>query len=91
MWLNGLLKGFLKCNAKPLHSEFYRGTAILASFFSKLEQISEEKGSSIDEKLDDLAPRVHDFLLNDPLSVPPEIDLEPVPEWDTEDELFRDS
>ena len=77
---------------KAFTPEFYRGTAILASFFSKLEQISEEKGSSIDEKLDDLAPRVHDFLLsNDPLSVPPEIDLEPVPEWDTEDELFRDS
>ena len=77
---------------KAFTPEFYRGTAILASFFSKLEQISEEKGSSIDEKLDDLAPRVHDFLLsNDPLSVPPEIDLEPVPEWNTEDELFRDA
>ncbi|HIK68011.1 MAG TPA: hypothetical protein EYF95_08595 [Flavobacteriales bacterium] len=70
--------------------EFYRGTSILASFFSKLEQVAEEKGSSIEEKLDDLAPRVHDFLLsNDPLSVPPEIDLEPVPEWDNEDELFK--
>ncbi|MBP98855.1 hypothetical protein CMK18_23140 [Candidatus Poribacteria bacterium] len=76
--------------AKAFTPEFYRGTAILASFFSKLEEISEEKGSSIDEKLDDLAPRVHDFLLsNDPLSVPPEIDLEPVPEWTDEDELFR--
>ena len=71
--------------------EFYRGTSILASFFSKLEQVAEEKGSSIEEKLDDLAPRVHDFLLsNDPLSVPPEIDLEPVPEWNNEDELFND-
>jgi len=71
--------------------EFYRGTAILASFFSKLEEVAEEKGSSIEDKLDDLAPRVHDFLLsNDPLSVPPEIDLEPVPEWDNEDELFND-
>jgi|TARA_B100001996_G_scaffold344444_1_gene300220 hypothetical protein len=71
--------------------EFYRGTAILASFFSKLEKVSEEKGSSIEDKLDDLAPRVHDFLLsNDPLSVPPEIDLDPVPEWDSEDELFND-
>ena len=76
--------------AKAFTPEFYRGTAILASFFSKLEEISEEKGSSIDEKLDDLAPRVHDFLLsNDPLSVPPEIDLEPVPEWTDEDELFQ--
>ena len=76
---------------KAFTPEFYRGTAILASFFSKLEQISEEKGSSIDEKLDDLAPRVHDFLLsNDPLSVPPEIDLEPVPEWSDENELFRE-
>jgi len=71
--------------------EFYRGTAILASFFSKLEQVAEEKGSNIEDKLDDLAPRVHDFLLsNDPLSVPPEIDLDPVPEWDNEDELFND-
>ena len=76
--------------AKAFTPEFYRGTAILASFFSKLEEIYEEKGSSIDEKLDDLAPRVHDFLLsNDPLSVPPEIDLEPVPEWTDEDELFQ--
>ena len=76
--------------AKAFTPEFYRGTAILASFFSKLEEISEEKGSSIDEKLDDLAPRVHDFLLsNDPLSVPPEIDLEPVPEWTDEVELFQ--
>ena len=76
--------------AKAFTPEFYRGTAILASFFSKLEEISEEKGSSIDEKLDDLAPRVHDFLLsNDPLSVPPGIDLEPVPEWTDEDELFQ--
>lgn len=71
--------------------EFYRGTAILASFFSKLEEVAEEKGSNIEDKLDELAPRVHDFLLsNDPLSVPPEIDLEPVPEWDSEDELFND-
>lgn len=71
--------------------EFYRGISILASFFSKLEQVAEEKGSSIEDKLDDLAPRVHDFLLsNDPLSVPPEIDLEPVPEWDNEAELFND-
>jgi len=70
--------------------EFYRGTSILALFFSKLEQVAEEKGSSIEDKLDDLAPRVHDFLLsNDPLSVPPEIDLEPVPEWDNEAELFN--
>ena len=45
----------------------------------------------IEDKLDDLAPRVHDFLLsNDPLSVPPEIDLEPVPDWTDENELFRD-
>jgi hypothetical protein len=71
--------------------EFYRGTSILASFFSKLEEVAEEKGSSIEDKLDDLAPRVHDFLLsNDPLSTPPEIDLEPVPEWNDEDELFND-
>ncbi len=76
---------------KAFTPEFYRGTAILASFFSKLEEVSEEQGSNIEDKLDDLAPRVHDFLLsNDPLSVPPEIDLDPVPEWSDENELFRD-
>ena len=77
--------------AKAFTPEFYRGTALLASFFSKLEEVSQQQGSNIEDKLDDLAPRVHDFLLsNDPLSVPPEIDLEPVPEWTDENELFRD-
>lgn len=71
--------------------EFYRGTALLASFFTKLEDVSEEQGSSIEDKLDDLAPRVHDFLLsNDPLSTPPDIELAPVPDWESEDELFQE-
>ena len=94
-----ILAIFVHCSAERISAntskaftpEFYRGTALLASFFSKLEEVSEEQGSSIEDKLDDLAPRVHDFLLsNDPLSVPPEIDLEPVPEWNDENELFRD-
>jgi len=85
-----ILAIFAQRSAERITPEFYRGTAILASFFSKLEEVSEQQGSNIEDKLDDLAPRVHDFLLsNDPLSVPPEIDLEPVPEWTDEDELFR--
>ena len=88
--LASLFSNFGYCGSKINTPEFYRGTSILALFFSKLEQVAEEKGSSIEDKLDDLAPRVHDFLLsNDPLSVPPEIDLEPVPEWDNEAELFN--
>ena len=86
-----LLSSYDANTTKAFTPEFYRGTALLASFFSKLEEVSQQQGSNIEDKLDDLAPRVHDFLLsNDPLSVPPEIDLEPVPEWTDENELFRD-
>ena len=49
---------------KAFTPEFYRGTAILASFFSKLEEVSEEQGSNIEDKLDQKYQSIYDEALD---------------------------
>lgn len=70
--------------------DFYRGIELFSSFFSRLEKESISRGTDIEERMDDLVPRVHDFLLsNDPLASPPELTIEDAPEWQDESELFQ--
>lgn len=70
--------------------DFYRGIELFSSFFYRLEQESVSRGTNIEERMDDLVPRVHDFLLsNDPLASPPDLTIEDAPEWQDESELFQ--
>ena len=70
--------------------DFYRGIELFSSFFSRLEKESISRGTDIEERMDDLVPRVHDFLLsNDPLTSPPDLTIEDAPEWKDESELFQ--
>lgn len=82
--------GLSKRYRQAFTPNFYRGIELFSSFFYRLEQESLSRGTNIEERMDDLVPRVHDFLLsNDPLATPPELEIEEAPDWQDESELFQ--
>lgn len=72
--------------------EFYQGLDAITKIFNSLDKQAKSKGQDLAQELEALGPRLYGFLFSDrPDLQPPEVSVEPSPEWDDESELFSDA